>query len=86
MGLQTPILDRFSINTGVSLKFLHPPLQRCIRCTGNLHVNNTWNFKGKPPSQVKVLTMTGPAVYSKVGFEGKIKKPSSEVGLTNSFS
>ena len=42
-GQETPILDRFSINTGVSLKFLHPPVQRCIRCTGNLHVHHTWN-------------------------------------------
>ena len=66
VGQGTPILDNFSIKSGVSLKFLHPPVLKCILCHGNLHVNNSWNFKGKPPTQVKVHTMTGPQVYSKV--------------------
>ena len=65
-GKGTPILDNFSLKSGVSLKFLYPPVLKCLLCHGNLHVNNSWNFKGKPPTQVKVHTMTGPEVYSKV--------------------
>ena len=62
----TPILDSFSIRTGVSLQFLHPPVLKCQLCKGNLHVNNTWNFNGKPPTQVKVHTMNGTKIFSKV--------------------
>ena len=74
VGQGTPILDNFSIKTGVSLKFLHPPVLKCLLCHGNLHVHHSWNFKGKPPTQVKVHTMTGPQVYSKVMFAPFVRR------------
>ena len=63
---KTPILDAMSIRTGVSLNFLHPPVLKCIECNRNLHANHSWSFTGKPPTQVKVHTLTGTKVFSKV--------------------
>ena len=65
-GNDTPLLDAFSIRTGVSLRFLYPPLLQCLKCKRNLHINKTWNFNGKSPTQVKVHTVNGTAVFSKV--------------------
>ena len=50
---KTPILDAMSIKTGVSLKFVAPPILQCLECKRNLNVNKTWSFTGKPPTQVK---------------------------------
>ena len=52
------ILDYMSVESGKSCKILCPPIQKCLLCGSGLTMSNK-------PTQVSVLTLHGPELYSK---------------------
>ena len=76
----TPLYSNFSkvtiwTESGVnsansSFRFLSPPVVCCLYCRKNLNVHHSWSF-AKPPTQVKVHTVEGTSVFSKVAYRCK---------------
>ena len=62
-------------------RFLHPPVTACLYCQQTLHVHHSWTFS-KPPTQVKVHTVEGTDVYSKVAYRCRSCVGSNNLDIT----